>query len=506
MKNAYYSQISPARDITAANFINGQINIYIKQSEGGRWNPYRSFFKHRYKLTTPADAQLDTRWKIAPSWLMGNQFWQQIKVLCNGRQVESIDDYIAQIGSLRQRYAKAESRRIQFYKDMNHGDADFHVRQNQVCSDGLQDGYQWHDFRELSDQAGDKYVAADDWSVVGAGYEITITTVNNVEAEHTQLAVGDVLRINSGGIYKVATITDLEDDVITTDYLWGGAVGNVLLSLQELLWSHGKKSNLGGHNEICYNPPLSFFSIDKWLPGNWHIELTPHPEYAKYCIESKTAVNLAMPTDFKLDVSDLQYVARLSKANGVFNSSMTLSLNCIRCQIQNITQNTYQNKVFVINKSANKFTIAFQEGIAGQDTRYSRAFFKIKNDTQNTLQRLQLRYNSVTLPSPLPDIDINKTGIHRSLNAQQYYETLAYNGTMYLDEPESYNDWIDRGTFYSYTFKRAGSSNRLFISTQFRGEITAAQNVSLLVFDHFNIGVRISGSGGKITCDADIAN
>lgn len=137
IKYAAYTQISPERDVTADGFSKGQINFKMNMDSMSRWNPYKSYIRMRIRLANNAGGSLTLDDGIAPNMFQGDCFWQQMNAQCNGVKVSEIDDYVAQVSALKQRYNLPESRRKEFLAYTNFAQPDIHTRINEVSSNGV---------------------------------------------------------------------------------------------------------------------------------------------------------------------------------------------------------------------------------------------------------------------------------------------------------------------------------------------------------------------------------
>ncbi len=236
--------------------------------------------------------------------------------------------------------------------------------------------------------------------------------------------------------------------------------------------------------EICFKPCMGLFSVDEYLGGKWKLELIPHSngKYQKRAIES--IIDKDIGVDFDFEVLDMQMYAWIGTRTSGMNGMKKYGFSEIRCQGQTVTHHSLQNKAFVINKNSHMFTMAFQKPDSGEDSSFSVSKFRMLNDYEKRISRYQLRTNSHTIPTPLPQIDTNPAQ-NRDFATQQYYETMHYNRAYTHDSPENLSDWFSRGPYYSYAIpnRNDGNSSMLFVSTEFNDVVP--ENFSLLVFDHF---------------------
>jgi len=517
IKYASYTQISPERDITASGFSRGQINFKMNMDSMGRWNPYRSYFRMRVSLTKVGGDPLDEADGIAPNMLQGDCFWQQMNAQCNGVKVSEIDDYVGQVSALRKRYSIGEGRRGEFLAHTNFAKASFIDRQQEIINEGYEViNSAVHQFKNLENNAGVSPLTTEELRVLGGD----LTTIEYRQAAdagagavnltQSVLKVGDKIRLNqAANLNFTANIIAIGANTIQVDrnmvaFAAEDILGNKLF-YESIDVAASKESRRIKEYELCFKPSMGLFTIDKYLPGNWKIELTPHTnlKFQRYAIES--LLDKVPDTDYALSVIDLQLYIWKGRASSVANSPEDYHFTEIRCQGQTITNSSLLNKAFVVKKESHTFSIAYQKPDAGDDTRFSKTKFRALNDNERQLQRYQLRINGETLPTPTPDIKYNADNSNQDFTTQQYYEQLHYNGTVFLDEPEGLQNWLERGPYYSYVLpkKLGAKSSRLYVSSEFRGALP--ENILLLVFDHYYKGFKLHIENGLVKkCEKSI--
>ena len=308
----------------------------------------------------------------------------------------------------------------------------------------------------------------------------------------TSLEIGDeIINKDNNECYKVISITDdLNITVFPPPRQSFIATAN---------WA--VKRNIGSRRvkeyELCFKPCMGLFSLDEYLGGNWKLELTPHTnkKYQRYAIES--IIDKDPDVDYKLEVIDLNLYIWKGMAKSVDKGVKDYDFSEIRCQAQTITNQSSLNKAFVVNKNAYKFSIAFQKPDAGDVTNFSKSKFRMLNDYEKRVSRIQLRAFGETLPTPLPDIDFDSAN-NRDFSTQQYYEMLHYNRSIYLDEPEPLSEWQERGEYYTYVLPKKPNTkaNRLYVTTEFK--INNPENFLLLAFDHYYQGFELEYENGMV--------
>ncbi len=509
IKYANYTQISPERDVTANGFSKGQINFKMNMDSMSRWNPYHSYLRMRVRLSKIDDTPLDENDGIAPGMFQGDTFWQQQNIQCNGVKVSEIDDYVAQVSALKQRYAIPETRRKEFLSQTNFAQARFRDRQKEVMGEG---------YRQINSSVEQfTNLAQDDATFVLSTEEIRVLVgdlftieyrqaadggIGAVDLTESVLKIGDKIRLNNvTNPNYTGNITAIGVNTITLDRAMALFAAEDILANKILYESvdlvESEQSRRVKDYELCYRPCLGAFSINSFMGGNWKLELTPHTNlrFQRYAIES--LVDKTPAVDYKLEVIDLQLYIYKGMASSPKNGMESYDFTEIRCQAQTITSASLLNKAFVVNNNSHTFTIAYQKPDSGDRTDFSKTKFRMLNDYEKRITRYQLRIGGETLPTPLPQIDTDPAN-NRDFATQQYYETQHYLGSIFLDEPEGLDSWFERGPFYSYVLpkKLNSGANRLYVSQEFA--IAPPESFLLLVFDHYYKNFQLQYENGIV--------
>ena len=105
-----YIQKQAHRDVSAANFSNGQINFNICIPQGMYWSPSKSFFDMRVStMQNDNTSRLADETNIAPAMFQGDTCFRQMCLKVNGQPISRIDDYVAQVSALKHRIKRTDS-------------------------------------------------------------------------------------------------------------------------------------------------------------------------------------------------------------------------------------------------------------------------------------------------------------------------------------------------------------------------------------------------------------
>ena len=124
------------------------------------------------------------------------------------------------------------------------------------------------------------------------------------------------------------------------------------------------------------------FEVQRWFK----LELTPHTngKYQKYAIESING-DKTPDIDYGLEIIDLQLYLMKGRVSSSISKSESYEYTEIRCQAQTITNNSLLNKAFVVNENAHTFTIAYQQGNAGDNTDFPKTKFIIEDGYEKNI-------------------------------------------------------------------------------------------------------------------------
>ncbi len=428
-------------------------------------------------------------------------------MVINSVTVSGIDDYVAQIASLKKRmYSNSYLETVE--KSLNFSEASFSRRMNRITADGEDFGdaesYEFYkkDVVGLTDTAGVPLLTTNVFSIAATGIMLFATgTVPNVSQI---FKVGDILEITSTGAnigvskYKAevvrlagAATLQLGNYIVTAyDVFAAQALGGVVNAIGDVGIKLFRKKQLPRANsiELIWKPCLGFWDLNQWLPsGAYNMKLTPHPKtvFQRYVIESNR--NLTVDTDFKVEISNLLLYIYKGTGEPIKGGSIKLNYEEIRLQMQSLTTTSLNQKTFVINPNAHALTLAYQDNSAGEDTRFSRSKFKIRNEEEKAISRFYLRKGGYELPTPKPDPDL-RSGATQFIG-QIYAENLFYSMNYYnAGGQETIEKWLDRGLYYHYQFEEGSDDDRVYVSQQFLGlpnNNSFTTNPNILLFDHY---------------------
>lgn len=520
-----YSQNAPLRDVSGTNFPNGAIRIRFEVSGSRWWIPARSYIRLRGAIGTTANAarQITNGDDIAPNMgLMANLF-QSMEFRIADKTVSRVSDFVAQIDSLEKRLTKSKSWLDSVGKDLEWWDPDFSSRQNKISSDGF------------LGRVESQHVAPAPITRLLAGFDAATTTAWTQATRLLTFALGAVDLINGPGIlhkgdviimngagnfgaghrYEITNVVNATtcNAFVQNAANPGDVAGEVdAFTLERIQDFQSNRSPNRNQIEVVWQPPLSIFKVTHAMPsGKYELVLNPQNSqvYMKRAIESLNADKAQGDAagQFNFIVDDMYLYLAQVEGPVVDDVSYFLNLEEIRCQVENIDNNTsLQQKNFDVSPNSYALTVAFQDQLAGTDTRHSASKFKVRAITaapdtypsgELALQRFYIQYNGENKPSP--DADPNYAG-NIDYMSQLYADTQLYSGA-YFDcgGAEDKYDWKNRGLLMYYGWPKDGASEatRVNVNYQFQTALDADSG-RVLLFDHVQQTVLISVKDGRV--------
>ncbi len=511
-----YTQVPSTRDVTGTNFPGGAQH-YRWQTAGVRWwIPSRTYVRMRGRLLK-ADGvtQVVIGDDVAPNMGLMAALYQSAEFRMGGKTIARVSDFMPQVDALQKRTQKSKSWLDGVGKDLEYWEPDFYQRQAEVTSDGY-----------YTDEKA-QFVPPTAATRLAMGFD-PLTTIEIVAATSRAvfaaaagaapdiinlqpIHVGDVITLANAVRYSVTRIVSAliaEVTVLNLPTILNDAAAADAFTVERVQDYQEQKSFNRSGLEVIWQPPLSIWGVSHGMPaGEYELVLNPQNSavFEKRAIESLVGDQNA-PGDFRFIVDDLFVYLATAEGPSVDNLSYFMSLEEVRCQVDQIDANTsLQQKNFDVSPAAYALTVAFQDVDANVDTRRSGSKYKIRQivgfedeypSAELALQRMFVRYNGEQKPSPDADPNfLSPDGFMKS----RYAETLLYSGA-YFDcgGGESFRDWVDRGPYYYFSYPKDGSSEstRVNVNYQFRRSLGATGRV--LLFDHYRSMVLVSIVNGRI--------
>ena len=484
-----YDQVAPTRDVTGANFPNGDIRMKWQHGSNKWWIPSRSYIRCRVALTKVGGAPLESADNVAPAMgLMGNLF-QKAEFNIAGTSVSRIDSRFAAVDALETRSGKSKAWLDGLGASTNFWQDDFKDRRDEVTADG---GLRPEQFTALTRlELG--YDPLAQLEVKAAG-TVDVTQDGGANLPLGLYAVGDYIRIDSGATagseYKILEVVTDTVGALSLRVQGGVIAQAKAVNAFSRLRPTPVEARRAGTVELIWQPPMSIFKVCHAIPGGGMFELVLNPEnVGAYKIKAvESAGSLKQPgVDYDFSIVDMFLYVATVEGDRVENLTYLLDLEETQCQIDNNNGTSLVQKQFDVSPSTYALTVAFQDSRAGSSTLATGSKFVV-NDAANlvggnelTLERLFIQYAGENKPSPDADPSF-APGVDNT--TQRYIETMMANGS-YFDtgSAESIRDWQGRGFYVQILWPRDGSdrSTRVITHAKFSEN---SDNRNILLFAH----------------------
>lgn len=522
-----YMQVTSLADIAGANFVRSQI-VYNWETAGNIWtSPSESFFRFRMSFQTAAGVQLEAKNDIAPSMNCCAGLFSTIQLEMNDRVVSRLDNYVQQVDSVATRLFKNKSM-IESSNGIDVYSPAFEKRMGIICKpmhvvgnalSGPQNTLGCGSMYRLV--SGDFIVANAD-TVTTTATTLTITgAAANVSrgvvvkpGDIIEYTSGDTLGGTAGNIYRgsVLSVVSSADGLNTLITLDSGnqaqafpAAGPFTANNQAgfliRVYSpfHSQDFPRAAKDiELLWQPPISFFNINHYLPPNarYRLTLTPNQNYKVACVES--VVDKKAGTDYDVLVNQANLYIRTYRGDSYDAGNFLLDLTSINVQSELVPSNNLTQKNFDVSPSTTHLIVAYQQSSAGSDTKYSASKFIMdpRNiDVNMDVTRFFLNFAGKNYPQP----DLDATFV----DGKDYY-TWAYmqsvvGGGMYPDVggTETYEQWKQKGPLFIYAVNRDGRSQatRVQVNQSF---VSALAGRNLLLMNVFKQVCKVSIANAKV--------
>lgn len=531
MDYKFFRQIQPERGING-NFASGQINYRWKTANNTAWVPSQSYLKIKLKLTQGGGARPNKSSDFGLNMMVCDQLFQQINMRINGVLVSEWNDYVAQCAALKCRLNCDVATRQSMLSDVDYTKIDLVDRMSQISSDGRQEkDTVWDKGPQLAPNAasGTTLTFMDLATPHQVEFFVPVGGENRVQFSPNDsnqaipdmskyFAVDDYIYLNDGGeiasvVIGFRTEDSHNDTILVADALNAVAAANLVaqVRIHDVYFIDRRYSNSVQNNEIelIWKPPLGFFDIRTEVSGDFKLELTPNPDgvWQRYAVESLKESRIP-GDDYDIDVTEVNFYAWTHVHPHTVNDQQTFVYSDIRCTSQNLTTKSLTSKVFNIHPQNHSLTLAWQDSDSGDDTRYSRAKFKIANDQELQIRRFYISMDGITLPDPLPSPILEPNDGVNELY-QRYVENFHHSGAFNssIQKYETMEEWKRAGIYFHYKwgigYKKSGQA--LVYSNFYQhddpdwiGEtLDDYRNPQVLLFDHYYCTLMMTVKDGE---------
>lgn len=542
LSNYKFQEIQSLRNIVGSKFPDGEIVFRWTYGSSKYWVPNKSYLKIRMALTNPDGSRLPLEKSITYAMNTIPLLFQASSYKISDITVCTITQNLAQIDSLKNRMYHSDSWLQSIGQSNNNWSHSYARRERNIFMSGGHEINFLNPYRRWSQIVTDASITVGTNTVVVAAqtsglYTMTFSTGTLPDMTDIKgLQVGDVIEYQSNDdattnrrLKSSGVITKIEATVISfLPSLNAHEISSVVITtgLFEInLHRHDfydEENSLNAQSmEFIWYPTLSVFdSVKHAIPcasTKQEFTLTPYPDsvYQKNAIESRkrdvTNSTTNGDDNFLLTIQDMRFYILTCDSNKIQdNFDFMLDLNEIQCQSTPITSTQQQQSLDVI-PSTNGISIAFQDSAVLTNSLYSMSKFKIRDEVELNLTRYYVRYEG-QVPQPDFEGELKRVGDGNTANDDLgkrdrlkdiHNRTKLYDGTLFMDKPESLEVYRSRGMYIYHPFPKTASSRntRVYIQVNFSSLNDAGGNALepfLLLFSHYKKAVVLTVSNGRI--------
>lgn len=552
--NAQYRQITSTRSVEGVAFPNGIMQFRFETGGTTWFVPDKSYFRIRYKLTqcranaaamTPIQEGAD----IAPNMGLAANLFKSCEVTLNGQTVERIGERLPQVDALKTRMKRSKAWMQSVGKHTNHWQHNFASRHQHVALEGYEvDTNHTIEANTLGkglnrQQAGFTAIAT---ASVAAGVMTFISAGADILNGAQKLRPGDTILLVTGEIFVISraltALTAAVHFVNTANTAAPGAADFNVFKVSTATQNDAVGKNI---QELIWQPPLGFFDVSHAIPpgGNWTVEFDPEnvSQYKTKAVESQDSLfngglglipqrqTPEVPAnnilgDFQFEVEQMYLYLYTVDAARFESGEYFLDIQNVRVQLDNLPTDctSLTQKNFDVNGKSNALTLAFQDQLAGNNTRFSRSKFKIRSSLRTGLpfnaasfvegqemglSRFFINYNNMQKPAPDFDGDLTEIQGDSTLDqsnrmVQRWADSLMQTGAYHSEGgSENLKDWIKRGPYYHFLWPKDATEDntRVNVNVQFQSQFSPANsNHKIMLFNWWRTAYHIIHRNGRV--------
>ena len=412
-----YQQVSATKDVTGHHFSHGLQQFRFRTSGNTRIEPSKCYFRLRCSLLQVREdggvpLPLLTHGEVAPNMGLASNLYKSIELQLNGSTLERIAAHLPQVDAFKMRTRESGPWLDNQGSSVNFWDANFAKRRESVAVDGYlssachicptfgpsfpaeQSGFdEAHQFHYNA--AKQLFTCVEN----GAGLidlrHGPMALRPGDRAIHGQfvLEIDSILDAHHALAHFVGTDENGRNHVHDGNDPPGGIPG---WSFQRLRQAYDNQAKNTHQFEIIWRPPLGFFDLEHAIPpgGRWELILTPQNarSYQRLAVESIfgdvrpfQSGRPSLAGDVQFDVNEMHLFVYTMESDRFDRGSWLLDLQHTQCERQLLPNDATSlvTRSFEVHPLTSRLAVAFQDQMAGEDTRYSRSKFKIRPGTRS---------------------------------------------------------------------------------------------------------------------------
>jgi hypothetical protein len=541
LSNYKYQEIQSLRSVFGDKFSDSEIVYRWTYGSQKYWIPNKSYLRLRMKLSNPDGSKISATKGV--TWAMNTVplLFQSSTYKIADQTVCQITQNLPQVDTLKNRQKRSDSWLQGIGNDINNWGHTYAQRERNLLTAGGKDASVLNKYKDWGAIITESNLDALDTVAViidpsgnglyninftdNAGSDLDLTLLKNVNVgdiiiyESDSLNLGVVTTEKSSGVITEISATQIKfiPDLTAHQVALGAVTAD---KFKASLYRHDfydeDDSQLAQSVELIWFPPLSIFDLETAIPcasTKHEFTITSYPEtvYQKNCVESRgrsvTNSTDAGDDNFLLTIEDMRFYILTCDSNKIQdNFDFLLDLNEVQCQITPITSTQQQQSLDVV-PSTNGLTLCFQDPSTLNDTRYSMSKFKVRDEIERKLVRYYLRYEG-QVRNPDWEGVFDRVGTSNITGAKDtmkdlYLRTKVYDGTYFMENPESYETWSSRGLYIFHPFPKTQSSKntRVYAQVNFSDLLDGSGNAVepfMLLFSHYKKVVICTVQNGRI--------
>lgn len=254
--------------------------------------------------------------------------------------------------------------------------------------------------------------------------------------------------------------------------------------------------------EVMWRPPLGIMKYEGYLgAGNFQWVLSPNSNYELAAVESKNPVNAATTRPYKIEIQDVKFFW-WSEMMDIAEGPRDLFLDEYAIEAKPYSNNL----TFQIPSSSEAVSVFIQDTVAGSNPLVPPSMFKLRNNGDLGLTSILIEYGGMTKPLTPWESKFTPalTGAVNQVNQlqQRYYDSYHESG---LDPEangcETFPDWLKRGPFYHFSFKRDMTNNAtsLQVALTFDGVVDISTTARVFCVAHKRSTCQMVIEDGRVT-------
>jgi len=249
-----------------------------------------------------------------------------------------------------------------------------------------------------------------------------------------------------------------------------------------------------------WQPPIGIFKYSEELgAGDYRLQLNPNTNFNLNAVETR---NTGTVVEYALVIQDVRFYCYIEKRN-IPDAIRDLYLSEMLVQSKPYSSNLQ----FSVPPSTMALTIFLQDGTAGSNAQIPPSMFKCLDNTDLSLQNIQITYANISKPSTNWQsgygVALSSNGAFTAqginLLEQRYHDSYEESGLdCKSNGVETYYDWLQRGPFYHFSFERDvnNKSTEIQITSNYTQNINVAARMFIVA--HFRKTVQITTSNGLV--------